>query len=122
MQVGFSKGLSTGARLASLLMTLVVAGERLEIRWTPHPDNLKLTVVYHCNKDSAHPAFYAVNVWDIPSTESYTAVHRIMTPVGQQCLIGAQVMRGYAGWDGDQDKLIRAEWQLLVHTEGKGDS
>lgn len=93
------------------LMSLVIAGDQLQIGWKAHPENRKLLVVYHCSPDKVRGLFRVVRTWDISAEQTTLEVPRLTTPIGQPCLIGSQILRG--------PELTRAEWQLLMHTEGK---
>ena len=98
----------------TVIILLAIVGNTLDITWQAHADNVKLIIVYDCQ---GKQPFRAVNTWDIEPNDSHAEVRRVPTPIGQQCWITAQIMRGYDGWDGDPQKLHLAEWQILTHTE-----
>ena len=101
----------------TVLMSLAIVGDTLDVIWAPHPDNVRLEAVYDCPAERGKRPFRAVNGWEIDEQDGHAEVHRVMTPVGQRCYITVSVMRAPEGWDGDYAKLYRGEWQILIHQE-----
>ena len=70
-----------------------------------------------CDKNAKQPYFRAYNSWPIGPDDRERTFRRVPTPVGQKCLIGAQILRAPSNWDGDESKLQSGEYQLLPHVE-----
>ena len=100
-----------------ILMGLFIVGGEIVVRWTPHPDNIQIVVVTQCDKNATQLHFRAYNSWPIAPDDRERTFRRVPTPVGQKCLIGAQVLRKWDGWDGSDGTLRSGEYQLLPHIE-----
>lgn len=102
-----------------LLMGLFILPTELVVRWTPHPDNVQIVVVYRCEKTTSpvRPVFWAYNSWPIGPDDRERTFRRVPTPIGQKCLIAAQIRRSFEGWDGNDATLKSGEYQLIPHIE-----
>jgi hypothetical protein len=79
-----------GRRWASLALVLLAMNpSKWDVRWTPHQDNVALSVLTECPTTK----FRAYSRWDIEPEQSHAVVHRVAAPKASDCYTIGWIMR-----------------------------